>query len=230
MAIRQTRIFVPNAVPYNGETWAETLLGRVIQPLLQSHPTIHWFWFSRYYAPPSIDSGDCDINFVPKEFQINESLRSFRFRFALPDSDTQTFEENGSLRIKDEKCVISDWRDYGLVADLGGNRFVGEVRDNARRTERANLVVSFLHSLSKLVLHTLIGPDTEGRFHIESNDDRQNPLYSSFNSMHHLFCNITAVPLRVLIFSDGSQTFFGTDWYTPQQVGWKVLQDIHIHY
>lgn len=230
MAIRQTRIFVPNAMPYNGDTWAETLLGRVIQPLIQSHPTLDWFWFSRYYASPSIDSGDCDVNIVPKEYQIDGSLRSLRIRFELPDSNTRAFEENGSLRIREEKCFISDWRDYGLVADLGGNRFVGEVRNDARRAERAKLGVSFLHSLSKLVLHTLVGPDAEGRFRVESNDDRQNPLHSSFNSVHHLFCNITAVPLRLLVFSDGSQTFIGTDWYTPQQAGWKVLQDVRIHY
>lgn len=229
MSIRQTRIFVPNVLPYDTETWVETLLGRVIQPLLQSHSTVDWFWFSRYIAS-SADSGDCDVSVVPKDFQLNGLLRSLRFRFELSDTNVRAFEREGSLRITNEGCVISDWRDYDLVGDLGGDRFVGLVRDTIRRAERAKLVVSFLSIVSKLVLHSLIGPDVEGRFRVESNDDQQNPLKSSFESMHHLFCNITGVPLRVRVFSDGSQTFVGTDWYAPQQAGWRVIQDICIRY
>ncbi len=230
MAIRQTRIFVPNIMPYSGETWAETLLGRVIRPLLQKHPTTAWLWFSRYFAPPSIDSGDCNITVVPKEYQIDGSFRSLRFRYELPDADTLAFEEDGSLRIRDERCVISDWRDYDLVGDLGSNRFVGGMRDNHRRLERAKLVVSFLKAVSMLVLDSLVGPDSAGQFHVESNDNSQNPLGSSYESMHHLFCNMTALPLRVLVFSDGSQTSVGTDWSGPQQAGWKPTQEIRIRY
>ncbi len=229
MAIRQTRIFVPDLMPYDTENWAETLLGRVIQPLLQNCPTVDWFWFSRYIAT-STDSGDCDISVIPKEFQTGGLFRSLRFRFQLSDANIQTFEQAGSLEINRDGCAISDWRDYDLVADLGGNRFVGEVRDNLRRRERANLVVSFLNSISRLVLNSLIGPDADGRFRAESNDDSQNPLLSSYESMHHLFCNMTALPLRVLVFSDGSQTFVGTDWSGPQQASWKVVQEIRIRY
>jgi hypothetical protein len=229
MAIRQTRIFVPNEAPYKRETWVETLLGRVIQPLIKRHLAVNWFWFSRYIAP-SIDSGDCNVDIVPNYFQTNGLLRSVRFRFELPDVDVQAFEQNGSLLITKERCVISDWRDYDLVEDLGGDRFVGEIRSVIRREERAKLVASYLNTVSKLVLHSLIGPDAEGQFFLESNDDQQNPLKSSFESMHHLFCNMTALPLRVLVYSDGSQTFVGTDWCGPQQTGWKVTEDIRIHY
>ena len=233
MAIRQTRIFVPNTVPYDNATWAETLLGRVIRPLVHQHP-IEWYWFSRYDQSLEGDWGDCDKRKVLEarhRLEWNGHFRSLRLRFRLSDADVQAFEQDGAQSIEDEGCVISDWRDFDPVAHLGGDRFVGEDRDARRRRERAKLVVSFLDAVSKLVLHSLIGPDAEGRFRIESNDDRQqNPLGSSFESIHHLFCNITGVPLRVLVFSDGSQTFVGTDWYSPQQAGWRVIQDIRIRY
>jgi hypothetical protein len=150
---------------------------------------------------------------VPQEFELNGLLRSLKFRFALPDTEVQAFEQEGSRRITDEGCVISDWRDYGLAIDLGGDRFVGEVRDASRRGERAKLVLSFLDAVSKLVLHSLIGPDAQGRFRLESNDDyQQNPLGSSFESMHHLFCNITGVPWCVQVVSHGSQISIKKDW------------------
>ena len=230
MAIRQTRIFVPNIVPYDSEDWAETLLGRVVQPLLQKYPTTAWFWFSRYFAPASMDSGDCNITAVPEEYQIQGSFRSLRFRYELPDSDIGAFEEDGNLRIRNEECVISDWRYYDLAGDLGSNRFVGGMRDDRRRLERAKLVVLYLKAVSTLVLDSLVGPDSVGQFHAERNDNSQNPLGSSYESMHHLFCNITALPLRVLVFSNGTQNIIGTDWSSPQQASWKPTQEFRIRY
>lgn len=59
MLTRQTRIFVPSSEPL--QDWAETLLGRVLLPLLQAPdcPLI-WFWFSRYGAGLE-DSQDCSL-------------------------------------------------------------------------------------------------------------------------------------------------------------------------
>ena len=232
MAIRQTRIFVPNTVPYDNTTWAETLLGRVIRPLVHQH-AIGWYWFSRYDQSLEGDWGDCDKRRVLEarhRLEWNRHFRSLRLRFRVSDADVQAFEQDGTQRIEDEECVISDWRGFDLVAGLGCDRFVGEIRNATHRGERAELVVMFLNAVCKLVLHSLIGPDATGRFRLEANDDPQNPLGSSFESMHHLFCNITGVPVRVRVFSDGSQTFVGTDWYRPQQAGWRVVQDIRIRY
>ncbi len=228
MAIRQTRIFVPNAVPYDSENWVETLMGRVIRPLVESNSRLEWFWFSRYHLPRGVDDGDCDISGIPADFEKDGHLRSLRFRYQIPDKNQRAFEEEGKRMIVAERCVISDWRDHDLLKDLGGDRFVGQVQDVDRRAERANLVVSYLHSVSKLVLHALVGPDQDGRFRMENNNDSQNPLGSSFESMHHLFCNITAVPLRVRIFTDGSQQSIGTG--QPAGPNWRLVQDIPIRY
>jgi hypothetical protein len=73
-----------------------------------------------------------------------------------------------------------------------------------------------------LVIDALVGPDPQGRYEIEVNDNQQNPLRSSFESVHHLFCNITDVPLRVII----SQMGVGTDWSGLQ----NVVQEVRVKF
>lgn len=96
---------------------------------------------------------------------------------------------------------ISDIRDFDQLADLGGNRFLGE---NNRLLEKNsgwyNWLQLFFKSVSALVIDALVGPDPENRYSLEHNDDlQQNPNGSSFESLHHLFCNISQVPVSILI-------------------------------
>jgi len=197
MAMRQTRIFVPNIEVY-GTTWVETLLGRVVRPWIAGHDELAWFWFSRYQLPRTVDDRDCDIDGIPIEFEIDDGnercLRSIRLRFSLPESRVQAFEDVGRKMIEAEGCIITDWRDWDQVEDLGGDRFVGEIRDEARRVERAEMVTSICHISSKLVLHSLAGPDERGRYRQETNDDEQNPRGSTFESILHLCSNIAGQP------------------------------------
>lgn len=198
MSIRQTRVFVPNTEVYEA-TWVETLLGRVVRPLVDGHPELVWFWFSRYAVPRGKDDGDCAIDEVPASFEVRVNgerrLRSIRFRFSLPESKRQAFEDMGQKMAEAEGCMITDWRNWDQVEDLGGDRFVGEVRDEARRIERADLVTSLCHNISRLVLHSLVGPDPRGRYRQEINDHNQNlPLGSTFESINHLCRNIAGLP------------------------------------
>ena len=64
---------------------------------------------------------------------------------------------------------------------------------------------------SRLALDCLTGPDEKGYFHFEKNDNKQNPLGSSFETFHHVFCNITEVPLSVLVFTDAQGKQFDRD-------------------
>lgn len=223
MVTRQTRIFAPPRLPYDGDTWAETLLGRVIRPLVANQTALEWFWFSRYAEGRKDSNADSDIGRIPTDFEWPDQLyRSVRFRFQVADDKLEGFERNGHGTIQEEECAISDWRPYDLVSDLGGDRFVGEDRDEPRRVERAQLVVAFLQAVSRLVLHSLIGP-VDGRFGAEENGDFLNPLGSSFESMHHMFCNITCLPLRAFLFSDGSRLAIGTRPDACQESGWGVI-------
>jgi len=212
MVIRQTRIFVPPASPFDDTQWCETLVGSVIAPLVSQ---TEWFWFSRYIAPRT-DSGDCDINKVPEEFGvgINDQrlYRSLRFRYQISDDQANSFEIDARGLIYQHGCIISDFRLFTMVEDLGGDRFVGGERSEQRRVERAELMIKYLCDVCQIFIHCLEGPDDIGKFRLEMNDNKQqNPHGSTFESIHHLFCNITSVPLRVLI----SQHGIGTDCYPP---------------
>ena len=122
------RIFVPNSPPYENDLWAETTMGRIIQPTVAGHPELKWFWFSRYVQPAS-DGGDCDPSKIPTSFQIQGLLKSMRFRYAVPRNRCAAFESQLAALIKREGCAISSFLDYNLVGDLGSDRHLGQERD-----------------------------------------------------------------------------------------------------
>lgn len=66
------------------------------------------------------------------------------------------------------------------------------------------------------MLDALVGPDTAGRYRLEQNGDLvQNPRAYTFQSVHHLFCNMTEVPLDVLVCLRGLNYEVGTGIYPP---------------
>jgi hypothetical protein len=205
------------SIPFENQFWAETLVGSIVAPL--SNQT-KWFWFSRYWAPKEVDTGDCDINLIPDEFGIDQNgtivgatgvFRSLRFRYEFSDEQINGFETTLRELIETHHCVISDFRAYMYLDDLGGDRFIGGERTQQRRLERAELMTKYLCDTCQLFIHCLQGPDQDGRFQLEMSDSNQNPHGSIFESVHHLLCNITNVPLRILI----SQNGIGTDWNRP---------------
>lgn len=196
MITYQTRIFIPPSPPYDTqETWVETALGRIVRPLVENSPELSWFWFSRYVNIRGGDVNDCEIAQVPDAFYENDFHRSLRFRFQVDAAALEQVKLLGDKLIHDAGCFISDWRLYDVVGDLGSNRILGERRDREHRQQRSEMVAQFYHSTARLMLDTLVGPDEEGRFRQEHND--QNRHGSSFETLHHVFCNITNVPTGV---------------------------------
>ena len=85
-----------------------------------------------------------------------------------------------------------------LEQDLGGARFLPPARQDVTSTERAAAVLDFLHSTCAFYIHCLMElPD--GYWAAEQNPHHENPRQSTFESMHHLFCNITHVPLEIYV-------------------------------
>lgn len=219
MGVRQTRIFVAGSEPE--EDWAETLLGRVVRPLTRHFAdALEWFWFSRYGAL-SGDAEDCRLDDIPMEYKPprpdgrGPAHRSLRFRYALRDEMQAEFEAYARTLIEAQGYRISDFRAYDFVADTGSARFLGvENRSPANAERRAGLVTRFYMASSQLVLDALVGPDAAGRYRMESNDDaHQNPRGSSFQSLHHLFCNITATPTDVYVFQKAGMDVIGFGTY-----------------
>jgi len=241
MPIRQTRVFVRSDEPQ--DNWAETLIGRVFSPLTKEFAdSLEWFWFSRY-AGPADDSGDCDVSLIPDEYKCplepgsGPVHRSMRFRINIPDHDKATAFETRAIELISERGYrVSDFRDYDFILDTGSNRFLGvENRGLGRGEQRARLAANFYCVTSRLVIDALAGPDENGRFKTETNDDRaNNPKGSTFQSLLHLFCNITNVPTEVRVFHKLSMSLigFGTFFYQPPTPpgGWEAVTDYQIRY
>ena len=241
MAIRQTRVFVPSDEPVND--WAETLIGRVFRQVAEEFAEpLTWFWFSRYATTLNGDNGDCDIDMIPDVYKQPQQIggggfhRSLRFRFNINVASQVAFEDRLQQLITQHGYFISDIRDYDYVADTGGHRFLGiENRHPGRDVQRANLVTHLYETISRLVVDCLVGPDPAGRFTIETNDNEQNPNRSTFESLHHLFYNITQVPLSVLVSTGNPVNLLGTFWGGPnriqqRQANDQVVQEIFIPY
>ena len=206
MGIRQTRVFVASTEAE--DDWAETLIGSLLRPLTAEFAAhLDWFWFSRYGSAAE-DSGDCDIALIPAEYKRPlenggpEIHRSMRFRYAIADEWQEPFERRARQLVTQQNYCVSDFRAYDFVGDTGNNRLLGnENRLPGRAQQRALLVTQFYMAISRLMIDALVGPDKDGRYRVESNDDElQNPAGSTFQSLLHLFCNITSVPTDVYVF------------------------------
>jgi len=194
--VRQTRIFVPPATPYDEDHWAETLLGRVIADRARD-PLLEWWWFSRYVLPKDGDTGDCDFALLPRSaFWRRGMHRSLRFRYAIQARDRARFEEATRRAIDDAGAFVTDFRDYDLVGDLGSRRFLGADAGETSPERRAAVVVAFLQATSQLVIDCLVGPDELGRFRFESEGVEGG---SPFRVPLHLFWNMTLVPVQVTV-------------------------------
>ncbi len=225
MPVRQTRVFVRSDEPQND--WAETLIGTVFGPLSKEfEDALGWFWFSRYGAFANDDSEDCDISSIPAEYKRPGDERnipfhrSMRFRFDVGGDRREAFEKRAAELINGGGYRISDFRDYDFVGDTGRNRFLGvENRQPGRAKQRAILTTTFYWITSKLVIDALVGPDDQGRFRMEKNDDvGQNPRGSTFQALLHLFCNITATPTDVYVFHKESMNLsYGTFMSPPPE-------------
>jgi hypothetical protein len=234
MAIRQTRVFVRSDEP--NDDWAETLIGRVFGPLTAEFAaSLQWCWFPRYVSPAD-ESGDCEIAQIPAEYKEGGLHRSMRFRFSIADADQASFERRGQELVSSNGYQVFDFRAYDHVADRGNNRFLGtEYRHDGRNELRALLITHFFMAVSRLTIDALVGPSEQGRFRLESNDDQlQNPRGSTFQSLLHLFCNITNVPTDVYLFHKPGLNLlgYGTFIYPPPNPpgGWDHVAAYPIRY
>jgi hypothetical protein len=232
MAVRQTRVFVRSQEP--ADDWWTTLAAKVFRPLTSEFAaSLRWFWFSRYGASTN-DEEDCDITKIPADYKHPAEPggapfhRSMRFRFDIADDQQQKFKQRLEDLVLQGGYAISDVRDYPrCLEDTGGNRFLGiENRQPGRPEQRSKLVLGFYHITSQFVLDALVGPDGNGRFKLETNDDKaNNPRGSTFQSLLHLFCNITEVPTDVWLFRNHALNLigYGTFMYAPAAPpgGWE---------
>jgi hypothetical protein len=204
----------------------------VIRPLTREfQDALESFWFSRYLSRR--DTEDCNFDELPVDY-LDGAHRSLPFRFKIEDARRADFEGAGRDLIARHGYWISDFRDYPAVADTGSNRFLGiENRAAGRAEQRSLLVNNLYHATSRLVIDALVGPDAFGRYRLEESDYPTNPQRSTFQSILHLFCNITAVPTQVEVFSKGTRICCVTymmDRPAEPNGGWEQVQTVQLVY
>jgi hypothetical protein len=176
MQSREFYLELSNTVPFDQDNWFETFVGTFVLPLLATG-RIARFWFTRY---------------------SDGTNKQAKVRYEVDDYDTLR-PHVASLVTQLAIRIINDG-EFDIVGDLSGIRFLG---DNQRQTDyraRGDLIFDFLDASSRLFVDCLSHADADGRWTLETNKERaNNPEGSSFQTFHHLFCNLTNVPLRVVV-------------------------------
>jgi hypothetical protein len=205
-------IFAPPEEPY-GDNWVEQILGTVIRPLfLQYQDDLKWLWVTRYGGSYSDAAPPLGYP-IPERYHSNGWYRYIVVRFSAQDEVQQSIQ-NEALRLAQEANCFPDprgWIDYDIVADLGGDRFVRAEAGSDDRQRRSQLVANFMDATVRMILDAL-GQDSTGRWILEPNINPQNPNGSFFESVHHVFCNATAVPTTVLLSGRANQWQIQTFW------------------
>ncbi|MBL4886655.1 MAG: hypothetical protein JKY95_19285 [Planctomycetaceae bacterium] len=229
---RQICIFAPNKQPFGNANWSNTILGHIIKPLVEKYNP-EWYWFSRYTDENfgSINT-DFDSSKIPVEFfnfsmdgtPVNSTM--IRFRFKIESSKSSEFEKESVEQIQKMGCASSGCCDYGFDGELGGPRFndnyidpnqlAGDEKTHAEESNkrRAILVGKMFHSISELTLDSLDGPDSDNVCKSTTNNHPQNINDTSWDSIHHIFCNTTATPTRIHVWQylPKELIHISTDW------------------
>jgi hypothetical protein len=180
MPTKSLTLFIPDVAPFDQqETWFETFIGTHILPLTE-RGAFRRFWFSRYQAVG------------------HDKHLCFRFETDNLNAIAADIER---LRAEFQR---NEYIDFDVVADLGTgdkSRFRG--RNSRRPTERdrGELAFNFLHATAQLFLHSLSGPDENGRWSLERETESGYSQEASMEQFHHLFCNLTGVPTFVAVSS-----------------------------
>ena len=81
-------------------------------------------------------------------------------------------------------------------------------------------------AISQFVIDGLVGPDEQDRYRLEHNDALENPQGSTFQSILHLFCNITNVPTEAEVFVKDGEIHCSTFMKLPATPpgGWDQVK------
>ena len=170
MVHKPLHLLLPDQRPFDKENWFESFVGSFVMPVLESGK-IHQYWFSRY---------------------VSSGAREVRFRFTLEDYG-EIAPVVGDLINTLSLSDMKDEEDYCWTNDLGQERFLQNNQRQRSKEERGQLVLDYLHAVSRLFVDSISHSDEEGYFHQERNSSGYNPFGSIFESLHHLFCNMTDV-------------------------------------
>ena len=147
----------------------QTFLGRFVLPVYREHAGLR-FWCS-FYASFAAFRVQTDDERISKDIQERV------------DKSVFSFDPNEEISAT-------------LVSDLGQSRFIDQSLGSDAIARRAELVLDYLSSITRLYLEGLVEVG-DGRWTYRTTTDRENPNGSDFESLHHLLCNISRVPTMI---------------------------------
>lgn len=211
MQHKSLHLKIPDERPFDKDNnWFESFIGNFVVPIIETS-LIDRFWFSRY-----------------RDYKIGKHVR-FRFYTNNYDKLIPTLHK---LSKQFGLIDLNDENDYDPIQDLGSDRFLGNNKKHKDRFKRTNLVYDFLHATSKLFIDALSHSDEYGYFYREINNDKgNNPSGDSLESIHHLFCNITEVPLIALLIEKEQAQEVVSPLYKPYiYPDWKIKKATRIKF
>ncbi len=177
--------------------WGNEIIGKVIKPIVEGY-AIRWLWITRYLqavADTPHLSIPLDYQFVTPDAPNVPRNAFILFRLSIENKAAQ---QRTVEVARTAGYHVLDWTDYDVVDDLGKNRFIHADASDVERVERAYQIAMFMSTAATLLVYSL--KEDNGEWQIEANSDKtNNPDGSFFQSVHHLFCNTTEVPLSVQV-------------------------------
>lgn len=203
-------IYMPENFEYEKD-WENQILGNVIKPIIENYEDkLEWVWATSYIIPNNSNRLVSD-HIYPSDYKENKYFYYLVVRFAAKTFNDYKYilEQIGKLSAKYHYYIPFEARIWSFMPDIGGDRFNRVDSGISERKHRSKLILEFMYSTLKLKIDSLIKQDD--RWEEELNVDTiQNPDNSFFQSVHHLFCNVTQVKTPVLVRSDDWKVYFST--------------------
>jgi hypothetical protein len=187
MSNRQVSIYSPIISDY----WYTTILGEMQHAVRDSG--LNWCWANAYQDYWTKDPA---AHGVPESFKLaapgGPALGQWlKLRYS---ADNMAGFEDSVRAVANKHGWYPHFEDFDLVDDLGQDRFIATEQltamtgpeDRVRRSQRAGVLVRFLHSGLLLTLDALVRDGAEWRFEVSTHGQNS---YGPFHSMLHLVCN-----------------------------------------
>ncbi len=175
MEQRELYAKLPNNPPFDTDAFFPTFVGSFVLPLLATQ-NITRYWFTQYGSAGN---------------------RQIRFRYEL-NSFAQLQPQFDAL-VTQLGLTVNNSAVFDVVGDLSGQRFLGTNQRQTNYRARGEMIFDYLHATARLYIDTLSHCDANGYWHREDNQDRgNNDKGDSFETYHHLLCNMTGVPTEVV--------------------------------
>ena len=203
MILKSIHVVIPDTKPFDRGDWFEAFVGHFVLPVVATN-LVESYWITRY--------------------QDQDKKKHARFRVRLKDY-IQLKPTVDALISKWQFTDLADEENYG--EEFRSPRWVGDRTPPVDPAKRQELIWRFLTTAAALYVDTFSHADNDGYWHREENRDRGNNIDGdTMESIHHLFCNMTAVHPRVeMLEQASSQGFLSTVLIAGTYRRWMGIPD-----